>query len=756
MLRLLLRLFLVGLLLATLGVLGAAGYVFHTITTACKGECVSRSDLRESHPAESSLVFDRSGRQYGTFFLENRRSVTLDEIPEHVRQAFLAVEDQRFYQHRGIDYTRVVGAALANLKSGRVAQGSSTLSMQLVRNLYPDIVPPAEKSLRRKIVEAHIARKMEATLSKDALLEYYLNTIYFGAGTYGVEAASRIYFKKGVAELSVAEGALLAALPKAPSRLDPYINAEGARARRDLVLALMSDAGWLSEERRAEARAESVALGYESADAARASETGHLDYVLEQARREVEHRFGAALYTGGLRVYLTIDPAQQDAAERSLEDGIRRVERGQYGHYTHPVRREDPDAGSAAEPGATSAGTPRSTPYLQGAIVLIDNRDGAIRALVGGRSFEESSFNRATQGKRQPGSAFKPFVFAAALEKGYGPFHRVLDAPIRIQTDDGSWWEPRNYGGGGSGDYITLEHALKVSNNRATVRLAQAVGMSRVVETARRMGIDTRLPLYPSVSLGSAEVTPLEMAAAYTPIARIDGNRVRPFLVARVESRSGEVLYAHTPVVARALDARTSFGLRRMLRTVVDHGTGYPVRQAGYAGPAFGKTGTTTSAADLWFVGGTPEYTASVWLGFDVPREVLRGANATGGRIVAPIWADLLKRVRPSSAAKDWERPLSVASLGEWGGAQQFALGEDGDEYYDSETADPAADAAEVEPQTIIRITESAPARGAEAVATRGGAAQDTTRLCVRPRTEQNSGEVSFLVPCHRLNAPGR
>ena len=604
--------------------------------------CPDVGQLVAYQPDGAPALLDRNGEKFGTLAPFRREVVPLEALPEYVGEAFLAVEDRRFQDHGGIDWVRVAGAALANLRAGEIVEGSSTLTMQLARNIFPERVPGTEKTLRRKLLEARIARDIEARFSKDEILELYLNHIYFGGGAYGVEAASRYYFGRGAEELTLAEAATLAALPKAPARYDPRRHPARARIRRDLVLDLLAAQDRLPADEIAAARAADVAV----ADRAPFGgvDVGPAPYFVDAIRRELEDRFGEKLYTSRLVVHTTLDMTAQTAAEAELVRQLRRIEQGTYGRFNGPRY--------AAEPGQAAGSA-----HLEGAVIVMDVATGDVRALVGGRDYRASRFDRALRGQRQLGSAFKPFVFATALLEGLPASQPVADEPLRVSLGGGRVWEPRNYDGGFRG-MMSMREALVSSRNVPTVRVAEAVGEADVARTAHAAGLDGDIPEHPSMALGTASASPADLAAAYTAFAGL-GRGVTPRFIRRVENADGDILY-ETPVESYdALDPAVAYILTDMLRDAVDYGTGNSVRQVGFRGVAAGKTGTTSDGHDAWFVGYTPEIVGAVWLGFDQPRPIL--TNATGGGLAAPVWGRIAVRMhegrRPAEA---WPVPSGV------------------------------------------------------------------------------------------------
>jgi penicillin-binding protein 1A len=569
--------------------------------------CPDAVTLQAFRPSEGSRILDRDGALLGRLEYVRRINLPLARIPRHVRAAFIAAEDRRFYYHHGVDWRSLARAGWRNLRALEVREGFSTITMQVVRSAFlPGLAD--QRSLRRKLIEIELARRLERAVSKQRILELYLDVIYLGNGTYGVEAASRDLFGKGVERLTPAEAALLAGLAKGPSLYTPRRHPDRARARRAVVLTQMVAQGYLSPAIAERARAEPI----------RPASSGwrprrDTSQALDPVREVVDSVLGArAAELGDLVVRTTLDGKAQGAAERAVVRQALAIERS-------TPRKESAAAGTE----------------LEGALVAVDPRTGEIRALIGGRRFTRRAFNRALEARRQPGSAFKPFVYAAALAKGYTPATVVDDSPVEVPAE-GGYWRPVNFGGDYAGP-LTLRRALMVSANAATVRLSRAVGERRVAALARRAGLSGRLDPVPSLALGAVEVTPLELAEAYAPFAN-GGYRVRPSLVRRIELADGTVIWrAPEPKDERVLGAAEAFQVTSMLRSVVDGGTGYAVRRLGVKGAVAGKTGTTNNGADVWFVGYTPTMVAVVWFGYDVPRTI--GPAASGGRLAAPAWA---------------------------------------------------------------------------------------------------------------------
>ncbi|HEX6133638.1 MAG TPA: PBP1A family penicillin-binding protein [Longimicrobiales bacterium] len=602
--------------------------------------CPDVDMLKGYMPDQASVLVDRDGTEVGKLFVTRRVVVPIDSIPEQVVNAFVAIEDRRFWDHGGVDWRRVVGALIANVKSGGVEEGSSTITMQLARNVFPEQLPANQRTLTRKLGEARVAREIENRYSKPEIMELYLNQIYFGSGAYGIESAAEEYFGKSATQLDLAEAALLAALPRAPSRLNPRANEAAALEGRELVLTRMAEQGMISEEERAAAAEAELVLR----DGAAESED-EAPYFIEAVRRQLEDQLGTALYTQGYTIHTTLDLDAQRAAEEELEQALRGIESGRYGSFPH--------RSYASTKADTSLDRSEGTSYLQGAMIVMDAHTGDVVALVGGRDFDDSQFNRATQARRQPGSAFKPFVYTAALASGFPPSHRLLDQPLRYVLDNGRVWEPGNYDGAFRG-VVSMRQALTQSRNVPTVRLANEVGLSRVLGVAEQFGLG-RMPSNPSVVLGTAEVTPMQLTAAFSVFATL-GQRAEPRFVTRVVDQDGITVWAQQPEARRIIDPAVAFIATSMMQDVVDRGTGTGVRAAGFRGAAAGKTGTTQDAADVWFVGFTPELVGTVWIGFDRRQRILRGA--TGGEIAAPVWGRVMRRV--GTGGGGWSPPGGV------------------------------------------------------------------------------------------------
>ena len=645
--------------------LGAAALAFAYVvgvgygswTRVCAAErCPSISRLVSGPgPQQTSKVYAADGRLVTELGLERRTVLPLSEIPAAVREAFVATEDKRFYSHHGIDYVRILGAIKADVLSLSWAQGFSTITMQLARNIFPEEIS-REKKLTRKLKEARVAIEIEHSFPKDSILQLYLNQIDLGAGAHGVEAAAQVYFGKSARQLNVAEAATLAALPKAPAFYNPRTHPDRAVRRRNAVLSLMRDQEYITPEEAELWKAYPLVLT--------ANRTNYGDvapYFVEWLRQQLDARFGRDLYEGGLRIYTTLDLDMQEAAERSLQAQLDAIEAGVYSNGKPPGRVSYHDYLESAKASGEDHGP--YSPYLQGALVALEANTGYIRVMVGGRDFDDSKFNRATQAVRQPGSTFKPFVYSAAVRAGHPVTEILDDSPLNppvIQLDS-TLWQPKDDDDTTLGQ-IPMRQALYLSRNLATIKLGMQLGEQTVIGEARRYGITTPLRPYPSIHIGANGVIPLEMISAYTVFATL-GTRAYPQGILRVEDSHGNILWQ--PPVRRedVMDQPHTWLLVDMMKDVIHRGTAYSaVWKAGFTLPAAGKTGTTDDYTDAWFIGYTPELVAGVWIGYDLQQRILEH-NAGGGRITAPAWTAFMRDVydrRPAPA--DWVRPDSLVT----------------------------------------------------------------------------------------------
>lgn len=652
--------------------------------------------LADFSPGQITHLLDRHGQPFRAYALEHRLLLREGDVPERLELALIAAEDRNFHQHGGIDAQGVARAALVNLVQRRKAQGASTLTMQLARQLFLTL----DKSWRRKIEEILTAVELEKTLSKQQILTLYCNLMFLGHGNYGFESAARDYFGRSASELSLAETATLVGIVQRPSHLSPYRSPERVTARRNYVLRRMLEEGFIGEDEYEDAAATPLLV----VERRRPHETA--PYFAEEVRRYVERTYGAAaLYERGWTVETTVDPAMQRAAEAALRAGLQRIDRLQgwrgalrrlegrdLESYELPSWREETPAPGSWRQGIVLEAGPRSAhvrigpetytlaassvewtgrqrpdqvlragdvawfevvsvesddrrvelvqePELEGAVLVLESSTGAVRAMVGGWDFDRSSFNRATQARRQAGSAFKPFVFGAALEMGFTPADTLFDGPaVFAGADNRLSYSPRNIDREYKG-IITLRQALEQSVNVTTVKLLDLVGIDTVIDFARRAGISSPLPPFPSLALGTAELVPLETAAAFATFAN-QGIHVEPYLIERITSPDGRLLEENHLRAHRAVDPAIAGLLTGLMEGVIRRGTAH--RVAGVGIEAAGKTGTTDGYTDAWFVGYTPRYTILAWVGHDVRRPI--GRNMTGAEAALPIWRGVVER----------------------------------------------------------------------------------------------------------------
>ena len=566
-------------------------------------------EIRDYAPPETSYIYDINGRLLTSLHGEvHREVVPFEEISPELKAAVLAIEDSHFYHHAGINFVSIGRAMLANARAGAVREGASTLTMQLVKNLFLT----QDRTVSRKLSELVLAMRIEQVLDKHELLDLYLNTIYWGHNTYGAETAAQSYFQKSAAELNLAEASAMAGLIQAPEQYSPFIDYAETKRRQALVLARMEALGWITPEEAKATLKEPLLVGKPTAWRRSSS-----PYVTDAAIAEISKRFGReVLYQGGLRVQTTVDFKMQQMAEQSVRD-------------SYAGLRLDAD---------------------QIALAAVDPRTHFVKALVGGVDYKTNQFNRATQARRQPGSSFKPFVFYAAFATGkYTPESVVTDVPVSYR-DGSALYTPKNYGGGFAGA-VSLRSSLIASRNIPAVKLGRAIGLNEVIQVGKSLGIES--PLIPVISLplGSVGVTPLEMAGAYATFAN-NGWHSDTTLIARISDREGNVLLDSTPQPKLILDQWSVATTNNLLQSVIYQGTG---KRAGIGRPAAGKTGTTNSERDVWFVGHVPQLAAAVWIGNDDNRPLGRGAS--GGTHAAPVWRNFMRQALANEPVKQFLPP---------------------------------------------------------------------------------------------------
>lgn len=570
-------------------------------------------------------IYAASGQRLIT--LGERESVPLSMVSKDFINAILAVEDHRFYQHHGINKLRTLKALYITLFKPGEIQGASTITQQLAKNLFFSF----EKSYMRKFKELLVSFQIESTNSKTEILHAYINQIHFGAGAQGIEKAARTFFGKSAADLNLAEAALLAGLPKSPTAYNPFRHYEKALQRKRIVLRRMRQVGFISESEFNAAVEKRPELSSTRTD----SRTG--SYFLDAVIHKLVRKYGEdVVYHGGIKVYTTMDKQLQASAVASVKKGLERLD---------------------GLMGLKSGDTPRP----QGALVSIDTDSGAVKALVGGRDYYESEFNRAVHSYRQPGSGFKPFLYYTAFDRlGLHPASVITDMPITLPVTGSADWRPRNFSRIHRGDII-LKKALTKSVNTVAARLVKQTGPGPVIETARLCGIQSPLEEVYSVALGTSPVSPLEMAGAFSTFAK-EGIRHDPFMIWRIEDPFGSVLEEHIVREKQVLDPETAFQVVDMMQSVINRGSGSSVRRLGFDRPAAGKTGTTDNFNDAWFTGFTPTLCTCVWTGFD-KRKIMRtqnGVGITGGRAAAPIWTDFMSNALKNQPKREFTIPESI------------------------------------------------------------------------------------------------
>jgi penicillin-binding protein 1A len=584
--------------------------------------CSLRFDLKDiGKIPERSSVYDMDGKMYSRLRGENRILIEPGKISPSFKLALLAREDSRFYQHHGIDPVGIARAFSRDVVHLRVREGGSTITQQLARNSFP----LGGRNLSRKILEAFVALRIEASYSKEQILEFYANRIYFGSGVYGLETASQTYFGKSSVDLTLSEAALLAGLIRSPNRYSPRTNMEGAITQRDDVLNRMAELKLISSSQATGAEKASVYL------ANRRSATAQENYAMDAIYRELQGLVSQdAIDSGGLRIYTSLDPELQRTAELATDNLLTQVE-NKIG-YKHPKKGDFTEQARAGE---------EQTPYLQGAVITMDNRTGAIRALVGGRDYRDSKYNRAFQAYRQVGSTFKPFVYAAAFGRGMMPGTGIDDSVLRQgEISAAPNWHPDNSDGENHG-ILPARNGLIFSRNTMTIRVGELATLDRVISLGQSAGFARTIPRLPATYLGAFESDLKDVTAAYSAFAA-QGQRKEPYLIERVDDTDGNIIYQAHPSHKQAMSPAIAWMIAQTVRGVIEHGTAASAKSLGLTRYAGGKTGTTDDYKDAWFVGFTNSLTCGVWVGFDQPQTIQeRGYGAT---LALPIWVKIMEK----------------------------------------------------------------------------------------------------------------
>ncbi|MFO0752670.1 MAG: PBP1A family penicillin-binding protein [Thermodesulfovibrionales bacterium] len=686
----------------------------------------SIADLKKYRATEGTKVYADDDTLVGEFKIEKGIFVPVEKIPSSMKNALVAVEDSRFWQHKGIDYIGIARALVKDIMHGSLKEGGSTITQQLAKIIF---LSP-EKTIQRKLREAQLAMKLEKELSKKEILELYLNKVYFGHGAYGVEMAARTYFGKSVGQLTLPEAAMLAGLVKAPTTYSPYNDLVRAKERQEVVLSRMEEEGYIKPSERSMAKAAPIALS----SLRTSTETNN--YFLEYVRQHLEQKYGVeTVYKGGLKVYTALNKNTQAAAQKALQEGLREIDKRR--GWRGPVGHKDgikEDAGDGqrvsftAAPGDISTGivlaagpsealvkargltgklsladalwaannltkgarkpAPRGfkltdilrpgdivwvrvktvsgrnvtfsleqEPEVEGALAAVEPETGYIRALVGGYNFTKSEYNRAVYAKRQPGSSFKPLIYAAALEHNFTPASLIDDAPVSYSGGIDGEWKPENYDHKYYGP-TRLREALAYSRNVVTIKLVESVGIDAVISFAREAGIETDMPRELTIALGSISITPLEMAATYSTFAN-GGTRMQPIAVKYVTDAKGGLLESNEPEGVEVVSPQTSFLITSMMGDVITYGTGM---RANIGRPAAGKTGTSNDYKDAWFIGYTPQLVGCVWVGYDDMRRSL-GRGEVGGRAAAPIWGRFMRDALAGEPLEPFPLPEGIIQV---------------------------------------------------------------------------------------------
>ena len=603
-------------------------------------------------PKLSTKVYDKDSNLIAEFSTEKRVLTSIKEVPINLQNAFIAIEDNNFFKHWGISVKGITRAFLKLLLKGKIVEGGSTITQQLAKTIFLT----SDKTLIRKIKELLLTIQLEKNYSKYEILQFYMNQIYFGNGAYGVQAAAQEYFKKNVQDLSLAECAMLAAIPKSPNYYNPFKNKKVALARRNLVLLKMRKLNYITKKQ--EQKAYSTTLPSKE----NALKKSSLQYFLELLRAIVEPKYGDALFKEGLSIYTTLDINSQIAAEKAVEEVLTKFDESKRNTFEK---------------------TKQKFQKVQGALLAIDPKNGAIRAIVCGRNFKESQFNRVTQAKRQPGSSFKPFIYTAAIEAGFTPATILDDKPMVFINKGNSWdlvsrdsitleniaetisekdlidtskiWAPTNYGKKYRGP-VTLRTALALSINTCAVETIIKITPTKVIQTARNLGITTPLANSLSLALGSSEVTLQEMVSAFATFAS-GGIKTAPYIITKITDRNGKILEQTIPQQKEVISAQNCFIITNMLKSAVEKGSAWNAKNLGR--PCAGKTGTTNNSSDAWFIGYTPQLVTGVWVGYD-DSSISLGEKATGGVIACPIWTQFMKKALEGEPIVNFSEPENI------------------------------------------------------------------------------------------------
>ncbi len=612
---------------------------------AYRQDLPSLAQLHNIEPSLVTKIYAADGTIIKEFYTERRILTPLRRMPPHLIDAVLATEDRRFFDHWGANLLAMGRALWHNFWAGRRVQGASTITQQLARTLF--LTP--EKTISRKIKEVLTAIKIERNYTKEEILEMYLNQCYFGRGAYGVQAAAQLYFGKDVEELTVSDCAVLMGIPKNPSRYSPITNPELALGRRNVVLESMRGHGKLSPVLADSLKRLPLEISPTPAP------LGEAPYFTEMVRQYVERRYGEdSLYRAGLSVYTTLDLELQTAAEEALTSEL--DARQQQMEQTHSLSDTTYTVMVIDSTGEEPV-IKRQYREIQGSLVAIDNKTGAVLSLVGGKDFSRSQWNRAVQATRQPGSGFKPFIYTAAIDNGARPIDIMYDIPIVLTGDDGKEWSPQNFDEVFRGP-VTLRHALAKSINVVSAKLIQKVTPQQTIFFASHMGISTPLNPFPSLALGTSDVTLWDMTAAFSVFPN-GGIKVEPNYILRITDRYGKVLEENKfSSREEVLSAQTAYVMTTMLQSAVDRGTGYGARARGFTRPAGGKTGTSDDCMDNWFIGFTPQITAGVWIGYD--DKIVIGKNVTGAHTALPVWTDVMMKAHENLPVEGFKIPPGI------------------------------------------------------------------------------------------------